>query len=219
MEETPLRKMYLDLSADHCAADDHAENLAGAFANLQKLGVTIEALDVKLAAVSVAAVDLDAVIADLAGPTGGEQLQLCGLHGDALALVLHLAGVPDHEIGGADLGCHIGELEADSLILVDGLAESGALLGILDSLVHGVLHETIGDGADGHTGAVQSLHRDHKTSALGADAVFCRDVDVVKAEFTGAGAAHTHLLLKLADKANLYLQIKVVPRAKSSFTD
>ena len=53
--------MYLDLSADHCAADDHAENLAGAFADLQKLGVTIEALDIKLTAVAVAAVDLDAV--------------------------------------------------------------------------------------------------------------------------------------------------------------
>ena len=62
-----------------------------------------------------------------------------------------------------------------------------------------MLHETVGDGADGYAGAVQSLHRDHETSALGADAVFCRDVDVVKAEFTGAGTAHAHLLLKLAD--------------------
>ena len=73
--------MYLDLSADHGAADDHAENLAGAFTDLQELGVTIEALNIELAAVSVAAVDLDAVVADLAGPAGGEQLQLCRLDG------------------------------------------------------------------------------------------------------------------------------------------
>ena len=143
--------------------------------------------------------DLDAVVADLAGPAGGEKLQLGGFHGDALTLVLHLAGIPDHEVGGTDLGCHIGKLEADSLVLVDGLAEGGALFGILDGLFHGMLHKAACDGADGHTGSVESLHRDHEASALGTDTVFGRNVNVVKAEFAGAGAAHAHLLLKLAD--------------------
>ena len=57
----------VDLSADDGAADDHAQDLAGAFADLQKLCITVEALHVELVAVAVAAVDLDAVVADFAG--------------------------------------------------------------------------------------------------------------------------------------------------------
>ena len=50
----------------------------------------------ELRAVAVSAQHLDALVADLAAPSGAEELELGGFHGVALALRLHLGGVPHH---------------------------------------------------------------------------------------------------------------------------
>ena len=51
----------LSLLAEDCAADYHAKNFTGAFANLKELGVSDKALNMEFFAVAVAAENLEAL--------------------------------------------------------------------------------------------------------------------------------------------------------------
>src|SRR5688572_33483439 len=89
-----LRRRYLDLvPLEELAADDHALDLRGALADQQQRRVAVEALDLVLLRVAVAAVDAEGVLDDLLAGLGGEQLRHAGLEVRALAGVLHAGGL------------------------------------------------------------------------------------------------------------------------------
>src|SRR6185436_19484348 len=114
------------------ARDDQALDLVRALADQEQRVVAVEALDLELLRVAVAAVDahrlLDAALRDL----GREQLRHAGLDVGAAPRVLLACGGRDQVLGGLDAGRHVGELGLDQLVLGDRLAECTALLGVAD---------------------------------------------------------------------------------------
>src|SRR5215207_11369683 len=74
-----------DVLETHRAGDEDAHDLAGALADLQDLGVAVEAGDGELLHVAVAAVDLDGVAGRGDGGFGGVQLGDGGLAAERLA--------------------------------------------------------------------------------------------------------------------------------------
>ena len=76
---------------------------------------------------------------DLERRLGGEQLGHAGLHVDPLPGVGPPGGVVGHEAGRLQFGSHIGQLELDGLVLVDGSAERLALLGVPHGRIEGRL--------------------------------------------------------------------------------
>src|SRR5918997_1253830 len=110
------------------APDDHPLDLRRALADQQQRRVAVEALDLVLLRVAIAAVDAEALLDAEAAGLGGEQLRHAGLELGALAGVLQPRGLAGQQAGGLDLGRHVGELELDRLVLGDRLAERLALL-------------------------------------------------------------------------------------------
>src|SRR3984957_6049802 len=94
------------------AGDDETLDLVGALVYLGDLGISHHALDWVLLDVTVAAQHLH------------------GLDGDG-----HGAGLVQQLTRGGGACFHVGELELDSLELIDGLAELAALAGVADGVV------------------------------------------------------------------------------------
>src|SRR4051795_2297018 len=89
-----LAALHLDLVAlQELLADNHALNLRGALADQQQRGVAVEALDLVLLRVAVAAVDAEALLDALLAGLRGEQLGHAGLEIGAGAGVLHAGGL------------------------------------------------------------------------------------------------------------------------------
>src|SRR6476646_4076447 len=106
-----VEAMRLDLvPLEELLADHHALDLRGALADQQQRGVAVEALDLVLLRVAVAAVDAERVLDDLLAGLGGEQLGHAGLEVGALAGVLHARGLERQQTRGLDLRRHVGEL-------------------------------------------------------------------------------------------------------------
>src|SRR5690349_23509544 len=94
----------LDLVAlQELLADDHALDLARALADQQQRGVAVQALDLVLLRVAVAAVDAEGVLDDLLAGLRREQLRHAGLDVRALAGVLHPGGLEREQAGGLGL--------------------------------------------------------------------------------------------------------------------
>src|ERR687896_1875586 len=112
------------------APDHHALDLRGALADQQQRRVAVQALDLVLLGVAVAAVDAERVLDDLLAGLRREQLRHAGLEVRALAGVLHPRRLEREQARRLDLGRHVGELELDRLVLGDRLAERLALLAV-----------------------------------------------------------------------------------------
>ena len=111
-----------------------ALDLAGAFPDALDARVAPDALQRQVVHQPHAAVDLDRLVGDEGQHLGG--LQLGHRHvlvGDR-ALVVFPGGLHDQQVGGLQLGRHVGELERDALELADLLAELLALRGIFDGV-------------------------------------------------------------------------------------
>ena len=105
-------------------------------------------------------------------------------------------GLVGHELHGLYERGHVAELELYALMPGDGLAEGGALVGVVLGDLHCVLAER-GDGGAADAPAVKDGHSYLEADALGAEQSVGGQVDVVKGQRTGARAAHAHLLLVL----------------------
>src|SRR5450631_325712 len=97
---TGLRSALLGRRAQELARDHHLLDLVGPLADLGELGVTQVALDVELARVAVAAVDLDGRVAGAHRGAGGVVLGDRRLRGGAPPLVLQPGRPPDQEARG-----------------------------------------------------------------------------------------------------------------------
>src|ERR1700688_2864022 len=126
---------------EHPVGDHHLLDLAGALVDLGDTGVAEVALDVVLARVAVAAVDLQRLVGDPLRHLGREELGLRGLERVALPLVPGPGRLPGQQARGVELGRHVGEIELDGLEVGEVLAELLALLGVGE----GVLERRLGD--------------------------------------------------------------------------
>src|SRR5215216_7126961 len=117
------------LEADR-TGDEDAHDLAGALADLEDLGVAVEAGDGELLHVAVAAVDLDGVAGRGDGGLGGVQLGDGRLAAERLAGVEPGRGLLPGQAGGVGPDLHVGDLEGDRLEPGDRLAERLALAGV-----------------------------------------------------------------------------------------
>src|SRR3954451_11318794 len=90
-------------------ADHHALDLGGALADQQQRRVSVQALDLVLLRVAVAAVDAEAVLDALLAGLGGQELGHARLEVRALARVLHARRLERDQPRGLDLRGHVGE--------------------------------------------------------------------------------------------------------------
>src|SRR5882757_6726919 len=116
-----------DLFADH-----HALDLGGPLADQKEWGVAVEALDLVLLRVAVAAVDAERVLDVFLPRLRGEELGHPGLEVGALAGVLHPRRFAGDQAGRLQARRHVGELELDRLVLGDRLAEGLPLLAVFE---------------------------------------------------------------------------------------
>src|ERR1700759_3092599 len=123
----------LDLVAlEDLFADHHALDLGGPLADQKERGVTVEALDLVLLRVAVAAVDAEGVLDVFLAGLRGEELRHPGLEVGALAGVLHPRRLAGDQAGALEPRRHVGDLELDRLVLADRLAEGLPLLAVLE---------------------------------------------------------------------------------------
>src|SRR6478609_344855 len=120
-------------------ADHHALDLTRSLADQQQRRVAVEALDLVLLRVAVAAVDAEAFLDAVLAGLRSQELGHAGLEVGALAGVLHPRRFAGDEAGGLDLGRHVGELELDRLLVGDRLAEGLAFLAVAEGQLQGAL--------------------------------------------------------------------------------
>jgi polyisoprenoid-binding protein YceI len=126
-----------------------------------------------------------------------KQLGHAGFHVGADALIELVRGRVAHQASGFDLGSHVGQLELDGLVLVDGLAERVAMLGVL----HGAFERSASDthGAGGNVDAAELKSRQGRVEAsahagLVAEHVLARDTVVGVDHLDGFETAVSKLL-------------------------
>src|SRR5262245_15950371 len=111
------------LLAEHRAGDDVPLDLAGAIPDPLDPRVAPEPLDTEVAHEAHAAEDLHRLVGDPAEHLGGVELGHRGVGVAHPALVEPAGGAEGEELGGLDLGRHVGEAEADALEPPDRLPE------------------------------------------------------------------------------------------------
>src|SRR5215510_4238210 len=109
--------------AEHRARDDVPLDLAGPVPYPLDPRVAPEALDREVAHEAHAAEDLHRLVGNPAEHLRGVELGHRGVGVGHLALVEPPGGAEGEQLGGLDLGCHVGEAEADALEPPDRLAE------------------------------------------------------------------------------------------------
>src|SRR3954447_25069479 len=155
----PVALKLLNLVAlEQFAPDHHALDLGRALADQEQRSVAVEALDLVLLRVAVAAVDAERVLHDLLAGLRGEQLRHAGLEVRALARVLEPRRAQREQPGGVDLRGHVGELELDRLVLRDWLAERLALLRVAESQLQRTLRDPHAAGGHVHTADLERVH-------------------------------------------------------------
>src|SRR6476646_6102382 len=161
-----VEAMRLDLvPLEELLADHHALDLRGSLADQQQRRVAVEALDLVLLRVAVAAVDAEALLDALLAGLRGEQLRHPGLEVGALASVLHPRRLAGQQARRLDLGRHVGELELDRLVLGDRLAEGLALLAVAEGQLERPLGDADAAGGDVDAADLERVHHLHEALA------------------------------------------------------
>ena len=111
---------------------------------------------------------------------------------------INQADLPGQRAGGLDANLHVGEHEADTLVVVDGLPKRRAFAGILDGFVQRTAGHAGGGGGDGRAALVKDLHADHETVAFVPEQVLGRYFHVLKEDLAGLGCMLAQLLQRLA---------------------
>src|SRR3954447_1290469 len=194
-----LAAPHLDLvTLEQLLADHHALDLRGALADQQQGRVAIEALDLVLLRVAVAAVDAEAFFDAVLAALRGEELGHPGLEVGALAGVLHPRRFAGDEAGGLELGRHVGELELDRLVLGDRLAEGLPFLAIAEGQLEGALADADAAGGDVDPADLERVHHLHEALAdsrvLAAEDALGRALVAVVDELGRLDALVAHLL-------------------------
>ena len=140
----------------------------------------VEPLHLHALQIAVAAEDLQGVVGDFQGDIRGVLLRHGGFHTVGGVVLLQISGAVYQQPGGPEFGCHVGDLEGNSLLLADGTAELDALLGILYRRFKGTLSDAQRLRGDADAAAVQGGHGDLKALALLSQQVLLRNLDIIE---------------------------------------
>jgi len=136
------------LFADEGPADDHFFDFLGPFVNFKNLGGPVEALDIVIVKIAVAAVELKGFIHDFDGDAGGVELGHGGDMGVGRAVV-QKPGRLVHDVSGQfHFDGHVCDFKLDSLEAADGFAELLPVPDMLDGHVEGSLGQAHAVGRD-----------------------------------------------------------------------
>ena len=102
--------------------------------------------------------------------------------------------------GGVDGGGHVGEEEAEALVVDDLAAERGSFVCVVDGGVECCLCEAGGDGRDAESAGIQCGEGDLESLALGAESTSLLDEGVVVVRRGGGDRREAHLLLGFAER-------------------
>src|SRR4051794_34648657 len=152
------------MTLEELLADNHALDLARSLADQQQRRVAVEALDLVLLRVAVAAVDAEAFFDAVLAGLRSQELGHPGLEVEALAGVLHPRRFAGDEAGRLELGRHVGKLELDCLVGGDRLAEGLAFLAVAERELEGALADADAAGGDVHAADLERVH--HLDEAL-----------------------------------------------------
>src|SRR4051812_35093422 len=150
------------VALEELLADHHALDLGGSLADQQQRRVAVEALDLVLLRVAVAAVDAEAFFDAVLAGLRSEQLRHPGLEVGALAGVLHPRRFAGDETGGLELSRHVGELELDRLVGGDRLAEGLSFLAVAEGELERALTDPDAAGGDVDAADLEGVHHLHE---------------------------------------------------------
>src|SRR5580700_560619 len=173
--------------------DEHPLYLRGPLANLEDLGVPVEAGDRELVHEAVAAKHLGGGPRVVHGCVGRGQLGDCGLLLDRLAGDQPCRRVVPGQPGRVRPGRHVGDGELDGLVLLQPAAERLALPGVGDAFVHATLRQPGGQRRDRHPALVQDLQELGVAPAALTEQVLGRDAAAAEGQLPGVGGAPAHL--------------------------
>src|ERR1700729_2517606 len=171
------------MDLEDLAGNDHALDLAGAFADGTELDVAIELLSRIILDETIAAEELDSLVADAHGDFAGEELGHGRLTGDLAAGILENSSALGEKACGIQLGSHVGELPLDALELGDGFAELPAFLDVFEGSLECAAADAEGECSDGDASAVEDTHGIDEAFAFEAEEVFGWDFAVFEDEF------------------------------------
>ena len=157
---------------EHVAADDHAADLTGTFADGEEFGIAVEALDFVLVAEAVAAHDLDTLVTDADTHLGREHLEHSCLCAEFHTGIAHAGDLVHHAAGDFNLGLHFCQFVVDSLVFADGSAEGHTLLSVFGGALEDALGHTDSYCRDGNTAVVDAFHEERESFVDFADDVF-----------------------------------------------
>ena len=160
--------------------DDHPLDLVGTLVDGGDLGIAVEPLHLHALQIAVAAEDLQGIVGDFQGDIRGVLLRHGGFHAVGGVLLFQISGAVYQQPGGPEFGCHVGDLEGNSLLLADAAAELDALLGILYRRFKGTLSDAQRLGRDADAAAVQGGHGDLKALALLSQQVLLGNLDIIE---------------------------------------
>src|SRR5215813_851783 len=144
---------------DDLPRDDRALDLAGSLADLAELRVSKVALDRELAGISVAAVDLNRLVARAHRGFGGEELGHRRLLTEGSARICHARRAMDQQPRCIDLHLHVRQHPSDRLELGNRMSEGAPLLRVGGRFLQCAAAEPDGQGADGDAASVKDLQR------------------------------------------------------------
>ena len=122
-----------DLKLRQCSGDDDFLHVAGALINLADPHIAVDPLHRKIADITITAQGLDRHAADLFSHFTGKQLGHGGFFQAGTACIAQSGSMPDQLPCGFNLRCAIGQSEANSLVVENGLPKTLALLGVAQS--------------------------------------------------------------------------------------
>src|SRR3989442_4091524 len=203
----------IDLAGCERPRDDQALDLAGAFEEGVDLGVAVPFPAREVAAVAVAAADLDRLLGDLDRHLAGLQLGHGAVRLGELAAIAALPQrPPDQGARGLDLGRHVREHESDRLVLDQRAPELLALLGVVKGELKRGARDAQRLGADDRPRQLERL-QSHRRTLVGAflgalqpglqllhaaEHVLERNRAVLEQHLGGVRGADAHLLFLLA---------------------
>ena len=195
-----------DAGQTEATRDHHALHLTGTFADLQDLGIPVEARHREVLHEPVATEDLGR---DAGGSDGRlSRVQLghrCGLldlfdgAASLMELVLEPGGLVGQQARRLDHHLQVGDLERDPLVGPDRPAEGDALLGVVGRQLEAGLGQPDGQGADRDPPVIEGLEELAVAGALLAEQAVSRHTAVVEEQAMGVGDVPAELVVRRLD--------------------
>src|SRR6266852_5997174 len=213
---TPKRHRLKPVLLKQVARDDLALDLAGAFVDRDDAGVAVHALDVGLARIADAAVNLhrfiDYAIHHFAGVEFGLRRRRAQL---ARMRVLQPRGVVHQAARRFDFRLHIRQHPLNGLKLADSFPKRAALLGVLHGFFQRALRQSHGQRADANAPAVQRTERNLQSLPFFAEAIFRRHFAIVQHDLHRGRRKLPHFFFVASDAETL--EARFGQKSRNSF--